>query len=187
MPKQSKDLPPLPPAPTPLRKKRGKQPAAETIKTHELVDRVLELRYRGYALAVIARHVGVTDSIVAAWLAEAWDRLPQREPANREAVLSGELEKLDLLELQYIGLAMAGVLGACDRVLEFMDRRAKYLGLYAPTKNEHDVRMSGSLSLGFKSKEEKERELRAAIAARKAAALQQVALPQVKLSNSSPH
>ncbi len=55
-----------------------------------------------------------------------------REPAK--ALRQVELERLDALLTGVWSAARRGNLGAVDRVLKIMDRRAKLLGLDAPTK-----------------------------------------------------
>mgnify|MGYP003392987055 CR=1 FL=1 len=161
-----KKLPPLSAAPAPPTKRRGRSKSTEPVKTVELVDKSLALRCQGYTLTDIARHIGVSPPTVAQWLAEVWESLPLRAGEAREAVLSRELEKLDLLETKYLAAAVAGSGPAIKHVLEVMDRRAKYLGLYAPTRQEHHVAMEAQF--GFKSQAEIERDLRKAIEQRKA-------------------
>lgn len=50
-----------------------------------------------------------------------------------------ELERLDQLHARYWGKALAGDLICLDRVLNIMNRRAQYLGLYAPVKTASEL------------------------------------------------
>ncbi len=139
-------------------------------KTDKLIARAVELRATGATLAAIGTALGASPSTVCQWLQDAYRASPRRTPEAVEEYLAGELAVLDALQGSYLVPAMEGDVRACDAVLAIMDRRSKYLGLYAPTKAEHDLRLGGAGFTGstFKTKEEKERELRAAIAARRA-------------------
>jgi hypothetical protein len=61
----------------------------------------------------------------------------QKEPA--EAALYMELERLDELQQVYWEPAVQGNMRAGEFVLRIMDRRAKFLGLDAPTKIQAEV------------------------------------------------
>lgn len=164
-------LPPLPllrPNPKGVRTPAGRLRIPVAAKTPELTDLAVSLRTQGYTIAAIARHVGTTDGVIAKWLSEEWDRLPRTTPESKADWLARELEKLELLELQFAADAMKGKASALGHVLAIMDRRAKYLGLYAPKQQEHKVDFDGTVSFGFKSQAEIERDLRAAIEKRKA-------------------
>jgi hypothetical protein len=61
----------------------------------------------------------------------------QKEPT--EAALYMELERLDELQQVYWEPAIQGNMRAGEFVLRIMDRRAKFLGLDAPTKIQAEV------------------------------------------------
>ena len=87
----------------------------------------------------IAKQLGVSDKSTVGQRVQAALREIIREPA--EAVLKMELERLDVLLSGLWEQAADGDLQALDRALKIQDRRAKYLGLDAPTKTQ-DVTIS---------------------------------------------
>lgn len=82
----------------------------------------------------IAKQLGVSDKSTVGQRVQAALREIIREPA--EAVLKMELERLDVMLLGLWKQAAGGDLQALDRALKIQDRRAKYLGLDAPTKTQ---------------------------------------------------
>lgn len=106
----------------------------QKVAAHERRLKCLELRIAGKSLREIARETGygsvsgVHKAIAAALL----DTL--REPA--EDVRALELERLDAMWRKVWQRIERGDLAAVDRGLRIQDRRAKLLGLDAPTKQE---------------------------------------------------
>lgn len=82
----------------------------------------------------IAEALGVSDHSTIAQRVQIALKEIVREPA--EAVLKMELERLDKMLLGMWKKAAAGDLQALDRALKIQDRRARYLGLDAPTKTQ---------------------------------------------------
>jgi hypothetical protein len=100
---------------------------------------ILEWRLQGYTYDQIA------DAVAAAGYRKIQGRackdVVDREITVHKAQLAGdvltmELMRLDQLQLAITEDAMNGNLFAIDRFLSIMDRRAKMLGLDAPTKTE---------------------------------------------------
>lgn len=107
----------------------------------EQVDRenaILELRRSGETWSRIAQVTGYAN---ASGAQKAYMRVVnrvQREPV--EAIFEMELDRLDRIQRAYWKPAIVDLnTKAADIVLKVMDRRAKLLGLEAPTKS--DVRV----------------------------------------------
>jgi hypothetical protein len=63
-------------------------------------------------------------------------RTQEQSAIDTESIRQLELDRLDGMLLGIYGSAKKGNHGAIDRVLRIMDRRSKYLGLDAPTKQD---------------------------------------------------
>ena len=103
-----------------------------TVREHQ--QAALKLRLTGMSHRAIAEALGVSDhTTIQGRIAGALKEII-REPA--EAVLKMELERLDVMLLGLWKQAASGDLQALDRALKIQDRRARYLGLDAPTKTQ---------------------------------------------------
>ena len=125
--------------------KRGKDKTGKDLP--EIVERrrkALELRKAGVTYDAIARQLGYANEGGAFKAVQAALRTTLREPADDVRKL--ELERLDRLTLALWPRAQQGEAEAIDRVLKLMDRRAKLLGLDAPTKTESEVKQSGGIT-----------------------------------------
>jgi hypothetical protein len=112
------------------RQGQGNRTAPINIAAAKKQAQALELRAYGASYQYIADTVGY-ESRAGAW--KAVDRALQdliEEPARK--VKQIELDRLDRMLIGLFPRAVAGHVGAVDRVLHIMDRRAKYLGLDAP-------------------------------------------------------
>jgi hypothetical protein len=122
------------------------------IAAAEFRRQALELRRQGHTYSRIAemlREQGIVRSgrAVEKGIKKAIAEIT-RELAEEVKVL--ELERLDDLLIPAMRMARAGNLGAIDRVLKIMDRRAKYLGLdLTPTKDESTPEEIRLLMAGF--------------------------------------
>ena len=126
-----------------------------TLEVRERQDRALHLRRQGLDYPAIARQVGYkTGQSARNAVLAALDRQPAEDaPVVRHI----ELERLDWLwqkaarqvDLDHVMVSQgqvvqgvvdeAGKLAAIDRCLKIMDRRARYLGLDAPTRSRVEV------------------------------------------------
>lgn len=104
--------------------------ARATLKKQE----ALKLRAEGLTFREIAERVGYANRKTAAAAVRQSLQQSLQEPANEVRQL--ELARLDKLLSSIWGAAMLGQWKAIDRILAIMDRRAKYLGLHAPTVTE---------------------------------------------------
>jgi hypothetical protein len=96
---------------------------------------VIELRRAGATFDDIARTLNYANPS-GAW--QAYNRALQRTlvTAGAEEARTEELDRLDRLQRAVWGNAMQGEIASVQAVLRIMDRRAKYLGLDAPVKQE---------------------------------------------------
>ena len=92
----------------------------------------LELRLGGATLSEIARLLGYASASGAVKAIDSAIMRTLEEPADKVRKL--ELRRLDRLLLGIWDRAIRGDDKAIIRVLNIMDRRAKYLGLDAPTR-----------------------------------------------------
>jgi hypothetical protein len=108
------------------------------IAAAEFRKQALELRKQGYSYAKISEGLR-KKGIVRSW--QAVEKAVKRAIADitreiAEEVKVLELERLDELLVPSMRMARNGNLGAIDRALKIMDRRAKYLGLDMSTGRE---------------------------------------------------
>lgn len=114
----------------PPRAKYG-QANAEQLKREE---DVLSLRRAGLTAQEIAVQLGIAKSTVGRTLERAFKRYHDQLAADTRQILSLEVARLDRLLVGIWSDASKGHLGAIDRVLKIMERRAAMLGLDAPKK-----------------------------------------------------
>lgn len=93
----------------------------------------LEMRKFGYSFDQIAEHFETTPNAARGLVKTAMENLI-REPG--EEVLQMELERLDQLYRAALNHVASGDSDAIPKCLAIMNRRAKYLGLDAPSKQE---------------------------------------------------
>jgi len=94
----------------------------------------LELRKAGASYKAIAERVGFKNAARAYEAVKAALQKTLRPPADELRQM--ECERLDALLLALWPQAHQGNHGAIDRVLKIMERRARLLGLDAPTKTD---------------------------------------------------
>ena len=110
-------------------------------------NQALELRKRGCTYRQIATALKTTVSAVHKYVHDEIARIPRD---NAEDVLVLELERLDRMIKGLDVRASQGDPKAVLATVKLMERRAKYLGLDAPTKLEH----SGSIDVTQMTDEE---------------------------------
>lgn len=103
----------------------------------ERENKVLELRSQSFTWRAIADAVGYASGAGALKAYMRAIKRQQQEPV--EAALFMELTRLDELQSTYWEPAVQGNMRAGEFVLKIMDRRAKFLGLDAPTKIQAEV------------------------------------------------
>lgn len=104
----------------------------DKLKAHERAVQAFELRKNGASLRQIAEQLGYADPSGAH---KAIMTLLKRERVEAvEDYRKVELARLDAMLLAIASQVRSGHLGAIDRALKIMERRAKLLGLDAPEK-----------------------------------------------------
>lgn len=110
---------------------------APKVNYTERRQKVLELRKAGASLRAIAQALNVSHETIRNDIQAVMEDLQKEAVAEAAQYKALELERLDALQTKLWGDAMRGHHGAVDRVLRVMERRAKLLGLDAPTKYDH--------------------------------------------------
>jgi len=103
------------------------------VKSHDRKLKALELRKAGYDYRRIGETLGCSVTQAHRDVAAAL-KLTLQEPADDVRAL--EVERLDNMLRALWRDVSAGNHGAIDRALRVMERRAKLLGLDAPTRTE---------------------------------------------------
>lgn len=98
--------------------------------------KAMELRKAGLSFDQIAKQLGYKNSSCAHYAVRACLKKIIQEPAKE--IRDMEVARLDDMLLSIWGEVRKGHLGAHDRALKIMERRAKLLGLDAPTKIDFD-------------------------------------------------
>lgn len=98
--------------------------------------KAMELREQGKSYEVIASTLSVSNATAFQMVQRALSRF-QQEAA--EDVKKMEVKRLDRMLDALWDRAMAGDDKAVERILQIMDKRAKYLGLYAPIEVKHGI------------------------------------------------
>lgn len=137
-----------------------KQAKIPPIAVRDRQQRVLELRESGLSPAKIAKEIGISPSLVYQDLKAILQRTQQHEEDLADSYRRIELQRLDSLQQNWWmratgqltredGTPIPADEKAAQLVLRIMERRAKLLGLDAPTvtKSEVDLRFGDRLDL----------------------------------------
>ena len=139
--------------------------ASDLLETQERRRYVLDARKAGWTYLQIAEgaieRFGV-DSLPQGWderyaykdVARELDKLKNLNNGLSEDVLQLELERLDRMLKAIWPDVTQGEYPAIDRALRIMARRAAFLGLDAPTKQEVDLTTDPSLTVIIKQRED---------------------------------
>ena len=122
---------------------RSKSPKPEVIDKER---QVLELRRAGATYDDIARTVGYADPSGAY---TAFRRALKRTllDAGSEEIREAELDRLDRMQRALWNKVTTGDVNAINTVLRIMHRRAQYLGLDSPIKQEIKVDIADTTSI----------------------------------------
>jgi DNA-binding CsgD family transcriptional regulator len=114
----------------------GKRSAAspDTLAAAERERQAMALRLAGATYAQIGVRIGTTESSACRIVKRVLARTRELADADAESLRALEAERLDAVLLAVWPQAQKGHLGAVDRVLKIAERRAKLLGLDAPSK-----------------------------------------------------
>lgn len=102
-------------------------------------QRVSALRLMHYTQREIAVEIGVSVATVNRDLAVVRAEWAERRSQSYESWVAEELAKIDLLERAILPAAISGDDKAQARIVQFMDRRARMMGLDKPERFEHTV------------------------------------------------
>lgn len=119
----------------------GKRSQANKIDIAQRRIQSLELRKRGYSLRAIADALDVTAPTVQRDIEAMLKQLNDEAIKETALLREMELQRLDDMWKSLHKQIDGGNFGAIDRALKIMERRAKLLGLDAPTQNKHEVEM----------------------------------------------
>jgi hypothetical protein len=97
-------------------------------------DGCLDLRIRGLSYREIAKDIGISAAGVHKAVRRALAKVQGRLNESATAVLTLECERLDLMLQVVLDKALRGDLTAVAPALKIMERRARLLGLDAPTQ-----------------------------------------------------
>lgn len=118
------------------------------IRTTEKTLKALELRKRGMNYTQIGEKLGCARNTACRYVLSELENLADKCREEAVHVRDLELQRLDELYLvAWKAIAEGSDLGAIDRCLRIMERRAKLLGLDAAEKVEH----SGDLVINLRS------------------------------------
>lgn len=106
-----------------------------TIQAKETRDRILELRKQGLTYAAISKEVGVSYDTVSNTISQAMIALSTRTLANAEDLRREDYQKLSLMLEAIWDRVLSGELGAIDRAIRILERRARLMGLDMQQQN----------------------------------------------------
>lgn len=95
---------------------------------------IVRLRKAGYSYDEIGAQVGLTKGAISKILHRYMDGHYSRTAEDIDSLVATEQARLDQLWRGIYPAAMSGNLGAVDRCIKIMERRARLLGLDAPNK-----------------------------------------------------
>ena len=116
---------------------------AKTNKTHikarQREQQAVTLRLAGQTYQAISDVMGVTKGGVYKMVKNSMERTIKHTDESVEILKEIELHRLDRLYARMFPLAEQGSMGAVDRCLKIMERRARLLGLDAPVKTDFSL------------------------------------------------
>ncbi len=112
------------------------------VRTALLEERCLQLRLEGLTHREIAARLGIAPSSAYKRVRHALDAVNERNAAAAERLRTLELLRLDALQDAIWDKALEGEAQSLSRVLTIMERRAKLLGLDAPTSTRRQAALS---------------------------------------------
>lgn len=136
---------PLKFAPTPVKKK-----SVRRLKTAQNIQKAVALRLSGLPVQEIADKLQLTQPRISQMLTAYLQETRERTMLDGEQLLQMELHRLDAIFVAHYGQRKKT--GSARVLLQVLERRAKLLGLDAPTKTDLNVStpmgvLGGSLDL----------------------------------------
>lgn len=106
------------------------------LKARELEKQALRLRLAGATYQAIGDALGVSQAAAYKAIRRVLEKTVQQSTESADELRQVEITRLDMLYLKMSPLADSGSMGAVDRCLRIMERRARLLGLDAPAKTD---------------------------------------------------
>jgi hypothetical protein len=106
------------------------------LQARQREDQAVSARLNGYTYQAIADLLDVTKAAAYKMVARSMGRTKASADEGADLLRSIELARLDKMYTNMFALATKGSMGAVDRCLRIMERRAKLLGLDAAEKQE---------------------------------------------------
>lgn len=110
--------------------------AGDRLQTAELERACFDARIRGLSYRAIAAECNTTEATAHRAVTRVLARTRAAANEHADELRAIELDRLDRLMVALGPQVKAGHLGAIDRILAIMARRAKLLGLDAPVKTD---------------------------------------------------
>jgi len=104
-----------------------------TIEAQERRKKAVELRRMGWSYSRIANQIGMTKSSAHKAVTKALSETQGLLDADADLLRAQEADRLDSLQSFFWIDASKGNIKAAERIMRIMERRAKLLGLDAPT------------------------------------------------------
>lgn len=123
----------------------NKNDRAQLVKTRRA--EALRLRLIGHSYQRIADHMGVSVPMAYKYVNQSLDEIAKQATEDAFKVRQIELDRLDLMNAAMMPAALQGDQGAVEKVLKIQERRARLLGLDAPTKLSTEI--NGALGVQF--------------------------------------
>ena len=121
-------------------KKDAPRSEAQSLEAHERRQTALALRRRAFTYRRIAAEMGVSEASAYNYVKDAYAELNRVQNESAEALREQELDKLDELEQRLSDLLPDAEADAVTKLtgqlLRIAERRAKLLGLDAPTRTQ---------------------------------------------------
>jgi predicted transcriptional regulator len=102
-------------------------------------QKVAALRLMHYSEREIAAELGISPATAHRDIVAVRQEWAERRTQTYESWVAEELAKLDLIERAILPAAISGDDKAQARLVQFMDRRARMMGLDKPERHEHTV------------------------------------------------
>lgn len=112
----------------------GNQTSAAKARKLKHQEQALALRRAGYSYATIGRKLRLSKSRAHALVQIGLEETRTQISASTDELRTEELSRLDGMLAKFYPRAERGDIAAADRVLKIGERRAKLLGLDAPTR-----------------------------------------------------
>ncbi len=117
----------------------GNATAAASVRSLDNREQALELRKLGLSYTRIAERLGCNRTTAYRYVKDALDALKSECDEHAEDVRRIELERLDSAQAALVKRVLSGDVRAIEVTLKIQERRARMLGIDAPTRAEHEL------------------------------------------------